>query len=247
MYAWGDNTYGQVPEDKSLWVGGPVFLKYFKTIYIEKIVSGKNHCGALGSSQKVYLWGDNSSLQLYGKNTTGIVACCSLDLIPSDIPAVDVEMYDNFTVILLESGLILKSSLSGVQLLHVPSNCGVSSVAASSVGVYAISPLRVLYGISLVKMKKNTHFKMSQLAEGVRAVYSGFYCSAIDEDWNLWTLEPEKKLCAEISCVKMARVTQYYTIVMLGVERLAYEREKGLRSLFEIAEEKLLDMVVRIM
>ena len=44
----------------------------------------------------------------------------------------------------------------------------------------------------------------------------------------------------------MARVTEYFTIGVFGVEKNAFERYKNLMSLFEVAEEKLMEMVVSI-
>lgn len=182
-------------------------------------------------------------MQLLSK-FTGMSCVASADLLPTDVPIMDLELYENSTVLLLKSGLVLKSSEKELQRLHVPSNSGVVSIAISMFGVYSLSALGVMYGILMQSLNKNTHFKMTQVAEGVKSINSGFFCCAVDENSNLWTFQPEKKICQDVSCVKTGKASEFYTLALCGVEKNQFERGKGLRSLMEIAEEKLLDMVV---
>ena len=184
-------------------------------------------------------------MQLCGKNN-GIIAFTGMELVYSDILIKDIELYDNYTLILLENNLVLKSGNKGMQKLHVPCNCKVVSVYGSSQGIYALSELGVLYNTSLMDLQNNTHFKMEIIAENIKNAFSGYFCSAIDTNLNLWIFDPRPRLCKEVSCVKSACVTQYYSLTLLGIERNAYERYRYLPSLFEIAEEKALEMVVRI-
>jgi Regulator of chromosome condensation (RCC1) repeat len=245
VFGWGDNTYNQVSETKALCIEKPTFIKHFKNIYVTKISAGKNHSCALSSQQKLYLWGDNSNMQLLSKSP-GIVCVTSADIIQIDDPIKDMELYDNITVLLLESGLVLKSNPNLVQRLHVPCNCSVVSICISSICIYALSVLNVVYSVSLSRMSKNIHYKMTQVFENAKSIFTGYYACAIDSLYNLWVFTPTPKLNKEASGFKTACVTQHYTIALLGIEKNCYERQRKLMDLQDIAQEKIMDIVVRL-
>lgn len=87
---------------------------------------------------------------------------------------------------------------------------------------------------------------MTQIRENIKKIFSGFYLSATDHNQNLWIFEPEGKLYKGAACVKAACVTQNYCIALFGVERVGFERFKKISTLFEVAEEKAMDIVVKI-
>jgi hypothetical protein len=112
-------------------------------------------------------------LQLLSKNSE-LNIYTSFELVQIEDPIKDVELYDNYTAVLLESGIIIKSSLEGLQRLHVPCNCLVLSIGLSSTGIYALSILNVLYYSSFKNLKKNRHFKMTQIRENIKKYFQGF-------------------------------------------------------------------------
>lgn len=246
VFVWGDNTYGQIPECKEPWVAVPTYVKYFKSIYVEKIVAGKNHTCVLSSQSKLYLWGDDSSEQLFQKSDT-IVQVLGTDLAHNNDPIIDISAYDNYTIVLLTSGLVIKSNPKLIQRFHVPCNCKVVSIASSFKSIHALSALNIVYSFDFSLLNKNTHFKMQYSLENVHSIHTGYIATAVDFDMNLWLLEKKLELCKELSCVKSACVTQYYFLAVMGVEKTAFEKNRDLTNLFDLAQEKVMESVVKNM
>lgn len=246
VFVWGDNTYGQIPECKEPWVAVPTYVKYFKSIYVEKIVAGKNHTCVLSSQSKLYLWGDDSSEQLFQKSDT-IVQVLGTDLAHNNDPIIDISAYDNYTIVLLTSGLVIKSNPKLIQRFHVPCNCKVVSIASSFKSIHALSALNIVYSFEFSLLNKNTHFKMQYSLENVHSIHTGYIATAVDFDMNLWLLEKKLELCKELSCVKSACVTQYYFLAVMGVEKTAFEKNRDLTNLFDLAQEKVMESVVKNM
>ena len=245
VFVWGDNSLGQIPNCKASCVSRPLYVKFFKTIYIEKIVAGKNHSAALSSQSKAFLWGDNSAMQLFGR-LEGINTCIGTDLVHSPNVIIDIEAYENSTAVLLQSGLVLKASLNGIQRFHVACNCDVIKVCISSCSIHALSVLGVLYSFPFSALGSNVNYKMQLTLEGISKIFSGYHLAAVDKNYNLWRITDKTcELIKEISCVNQACITQFYSMALLGAEKVAFVRSQGVLSLFDMCQEKVLETVVR--
>src|SRR5262249_37934154 len=72
IYAWGDNTSGQLGVSRidSSPDGSPTPVKLLAGIKIKALAAGKYHSLAVGSDGTVYAWGDNTAGELGGGSTT---------------------------------------------------------------------------------------------------------------------------------------------------------------------------------
>ena len=69
VYAWGDNTYGQLGNDKTTaTISTPVHVKSSDGTYltgISMVSGGANHVIAMSNTNDIYAWGDNSKAQYH--------------------------------------------------------------------------------------------------------------------------------------------------------------------------------------
>ena len=79
----------------------------------------------------------------------------------------------------------------------------------------------------------------------MRSIFSGFFAAGIDFDRNLWNLDKESGLIKEVSCVNAARLNENFSLILAGVEKIPFPLNNSLMTLFEIAEERVFDSVVR--
>jgi hypothetical protein len=244
VFIWGDNSLGQIPGIKESSCKEPLYLKHFKNIYVSKIVSGKNHI-IVFTGEKIYSWGANQEKQLFSNCKAGdILLVQARDLLPQASSIIDVEAYDNSTLALLSTGQLVKSGTFH-SLFHVPSTSPIEKICISSKSIHALSKLGVLFSFNFENCAKKNHYKMKMNREKVFGIFSGFHASAVDDERNLWDLD-EGKIFAGISCVQGARVNEKFTVVLAGVERVPWPVNNQLMTLFEIAEERVLETLVRI-
>ena len=205
-------------------------------------MSGKNHV-VVFTGEKVYSWGANNEKQLLG-NAGGVVVVQASDLQPNATRILDVEAYENTTAVLLTGNEIVKSGAVR-SVFHIPATSPVTSICISAQSVHGLCSLGVLYSFPLSSLNKNTHYKMFLNREKMLRIFSGFFAAGVDFDRNLWNLDQESGLIKEISCVNAARLNENFSLVLAGVEKIAFPISNSLMSLFEIAEERVLDSVVR--
>ena len=69
VYTWGDNTYGQLGNDKTTaTISTPVHVKSSDGTYltgISMVSGGANHVIAMSNTNDIYAWGDNSKAQYH--------------------------------------------------------------------------------------------------------------------------------------------------------------------------------------
>ena len=242
MYVWGDNTFGQIIGSKAAFVSEPMLLKDFKQVYVDKVISGKNHLVAF-TGEKVYSWGCNKEKQLFC-NTGELCMVQAGDLFPQSEAIIDVEAYDNYTAVLISGCKIVKSG-EVKKVIHVPSNTELVKLCVSSLAIHALSILGVLFSIQLSKVGKNMHYKMQVTREDVSDIFSGFYASAIDKNSNLLKLDPELSLIKDISCVRSARLNENFSLITSGVEKIPWVPCSQLSSLFEVSQDLVQESIVR--
>ena len=66
--SWGDNTYGELGIENSLFAEHPIKLTFFEQ-KIKKITTGARHSLILDEFNKVFAFGDNSEGQCTGAGT----------------------------------------------------------------------------------------------------------------------------------------------------------------------------------
>jgi alpha-tubulin suppressor-like RCC1 family protein len=71
VYAWGDNTYGQIGNGTTGTTGEPIPIQTVGLSNIVAIAAGEYHNLALKSDGTVWAWGYNSHGQLGDGTTTG--------------------------------------------------------------------------------------------------------------------------------------------------------------------------------
>lgn len=72
LLAWGDNTYGELGIEKSLFVEHPTLVKSFEQ-KIKKITAGARHSLVMDENNKVWAFGDNSEGQCTGEGTRLVI------------------------------------------------------------------------------------------------------------------------------------------------------------------------------
>ncbi|MCI5604818.1 MAG: hypothetical protein MR413_04125, partial [Clostridia bacterium] len=75
VYAWGENTYGQLGNGTNRDNSTPVHVKSLSGEYlsgISMVSGGQNHVIAMSNDNKIYMWGDNSKQQYHAVSDTTI-------------------------------------------------------------------------------------------------------------------------------------------------------------------------------
>lgn len=241
VFVWGDNSFGQIPGLKAAFVCQPVILKEFKQIYIQKIVSGKNHLVGF-TGEKIYSWGCNSEKQLFC-NTGEICMVQAGDLFPGSEVIIDVESFDNYTAVLISGYKIIKSG-ENRKIIHIQSNSDLVKLCVSAHSIHTLSVLGVLFSLQLKHMSKNMHYKMHLSKEEILNIFSGHYASAIDKNNNLWKLDPEPTLHKDIACVQSARLNENFSLILSGVEKMPWCASSPLSTLFDISQDLVQQSIV---
>lgn len=238
---WGDNSFGQVLGVKAAFVSQPVVLKEFKQIYVQKIVSGKNHLVGF-TGEKIYSWGCNTEKQLFC-NAGDFSMVQAGDLFPGSEAVIDVESFDNYTAVLISGYKIIKSGEIR-KTIHIQSNSDLVKLCVSAHSIHTLSTLGVLFSLQINHMGKNIHHKMHASKEEIQNIFSGYYASAIDKNNNLWKLDPEPTMQKDISCVHSARLNENFSLILSGIERVPWLPNSPLSSLFEISQDLVQDSIV---
>ncbi|MFC6154632.1 RCC1 domain-containing protein [Nocardioides yefusunii] len=109
VYAWGDNTYGQLGDSTTTSRQTPVATRRGSIpggVAVTAIAAGRNHSLALGSDGKVYAWGLNSSVQLGDGSETRRTApvTTSRGAIPGDASVLSIAAGANHSLALASNG-----------------------------------------------------------------------------------------------------------------------------------------------
>lgn len=137
-------------------------------------------------------------------------------------------------------GKILQLHLSGIKAT-------IEKIAISEYGVYVLSNFQGLYWIPHCDINKSTHYKLIEIAQEIKDIFSGKIASAIDQKGGFYFLLPNGlDPCPLLKGVTKASLHRNHYLAVLGInlpEKPKLE-SSGIPSLFEIAEERVTEILV---
>jgi alpha-tubulin suppressor-like RCC1 family protein len=105
LYAWGDNTDGQLGNGTPASSSVPVPVRMPQGVTAQSLAAGGNFSLAIGSDSNLYAWGDNSTGQLGNASPTGSNVPVQVPLAPGVTPS-SIAAGPDFALMIDTSGAV---------------------------------------------------------------------------------------------------------------------------------------------
>lgn len=247
VYAWGENSCGQLGLGEVQFVNEPTYVNKFKKYNIVSISAGGYHSACLTSNQELFIWGDNKQCQHFTHLPDQFTKHTSFSLLQksSKVSLTGLSCGVDYTLVSLEDNSAIRSHPQEPIYIHI--HKPVISISACYFASFFLTDDKQLLSFRFNKLEAGRHYKAEHMLDRVEWLSSSHTAACIGRFGRVCFIREDEASWPPFACVKAAGCHRHTNFIVAGGSRATVNKGERLESLFSIAEEKAVENIVRSM
>lgn len=245
VFAWGDNTCGQLGIPDIPFASEPTHITKLKKFKVVSISAGGYHSACITSNQNLFIWGDNKHCQHFTALSDQFTKHTSFSLLQksSKISILEIACGIDYTLVSLDDNSAIRSNPLEPIYIHI--HKPITSISACYFACFFLTDDKQLLSFRFNKVEPGRHYKAEHMLDRVEWLNHSHTAASIGRFGRVCFIREDEAYWPPFACVKSAGCHRHTNFIIAGGNRALMNKEEKLDSLFRIAEEKAVETIVR--